>query len=211
MIQLSLEDERLLLRALEEGRIVLLLGAGASATSVNRKAKNVLQAKGLAQLLAEEAGLAYSDEPLPEVLGAVLGRRVSEDRFRRILDQEYTGIDPSLELSQLLEFTWRRLYTWNVDDALDNVKGGVQRRRVYNGMLDKVRPHEGLEYLQTIYLHGQAIKPEHGFIFSRADYSERLNKDSHDWYREAAADYASYTPVFLGSRLNEPIFRVRTH
>lgn len=72
-------------------------------------------------------------------------------------------------------------------------------------MIDKVRPHEGMEYLQTIWLHGQATKSEHGFIFSLADYSDRLNRNNHDWYREAATDYAASVPVFIGSRLNEPI------
>ena len=37
---------------------VLILGAGASATSRNRLEKNVLQAMGLAETLAKEAGLA---------------------------------------------------------------------------------------------------------------------------------------------------------
>jgi hypothetical protein len=58
MITLSRENEGLLVAALKEGRIVLILGAGASATSRNRLEKNVLQAMGLAETLAKEAGLA---------------------------------------------------------------------------------------------------------------------------------------------------------
>jgi hypothetical protein len=101
MIAVSPENEGLLLDALKDGRIVLILGAGASATSWNRKEKNLLQGTGLAEILAKEAGLAYSGEPLPEVLGAVLGRRISEQRFHNIIEQEYTGTTPSPELSRL--------------------------------------------------------------------------------------------------------------
>ena len=38
-----------------------------------------------------------------------------------------------------------------------------------------------------------------------SEYNARLNNNTHDWYREAAADYAAYTPLFIGSRLKEPI------
>lgn len=72
-------------------------------------------------------------------------------------------------------------------------------------MIDKVVSHEGLSYLPVIHLHGEALKPDHGFIFGVSEYNARLNNSTHDWYREAAADYAAYTPLFIGSRLKEPI------
>ena len=66
---LSPDNERLLLTAVKEGRVVLILGAGASATSRNRNNGPVLQAKRLAEQLATQGGLTYSNEELPEVLG----------------------------------------------------------------------------------------------------------------------------------------------
>ena len=198
-------DARQLLNALEKGEIVLVLGAGASATSTNSKGQRVRQSSSLAALLASEAGLHYNGEDLPDVIGAVLGPRISAVQFHRILAAEYTKITPSPELADLLGYTWRRLYTWNVDDLIENIHGGVQRRRYFNGMIDKVVAHEGLSYLPVIHLHGEALKPEHGFIFGVSEYNARLNNNTHDWYREAAADYAAYTPLFIGSKLKEPI------
>jgi hypothetical protein len=205
MISIALEDERLLLNALRSGEIVLLLGAGASATSTLPNGEAVRQASSLAALLAEKAGLAYANETLTEVLGATLNSRISQEQLNRILRAEYTKVRPSDELKQLFDYTWRRIYTWNIDDAVENVPGGVQSRRYFNGLRDKVSGHEGLEYLPIVHLHGEALKPEHGFIFSASEYNARLNQDSHDWYREAALDYAAHVPVFIGSRLNEPI------
>lgn len=207
MVELPEADARLLLNALSEGEAVLILGAGASATCTTPAGEKIKQGAALAQLLAEKAGLTFDWEKddLPGVIGAVVPNRISQEQLNAILRREYTKVVPSPELEDLLGYTWRRLYTWNIDDAVDNVTAGVQRRRYFNGILDKVSVFEGLEFLHVVRLHGDALKPEHGFIFSKEEYSERLNQDSHDWYREAASDYVSYTPIFIGSRLAEPI------
>ena len=170
LIEIAEADARQLLNALEKGEVVLVLGAGASATSTNSKGQRVRQSNSLAALLASEAGLQYNSEDLPDVIGAVLGPRISAVQFHRILVAEYTKITPSPELVDLLWYTWRRLYTWNIDDSIENIHGGVQRRRYFNGMIDKVVAHEGLSYLPVIHLHGEALKPEHGFIFSVSEY-----------------------------------------
>ena len=198
-------DERLLLKALSEGEVVLVLGAGASATCTKPNGDRVLQAGPLARLIAEKAGLAYAEEDLPEVLSGVIGPRLSEQQFHSLLREEYTRVTPSDELTSLFDFTWRRLYTWNIDDAVENVRSSNQRRKFFNGLIDKVSVHGGHDYLQVIHLHGEASKPEHGFIFGNAEYNARLNRNDHDWYRELSADYVSHVPVFIGSRLKEPI------
>lgn len=205
MIEIAPEDERLLLNAMRDGEVVLILGAGASATSTNFRGDRVLQGRSLAELLANKAGLPYSQEELTDVISAVVGHRLSQDQFDLVLRDEYTRVRPSVELQHLLGYTWRRIYTWNIDDALNNVANSVQRRKYFNGLVDKVSAQEGHEYLQVIYLHGEAWKPEHGFIFSTAEYNAKLNHRDHDWYQQLAADYGSHTPVFIGSRLNEPI------
>jgi tetratricopeptide (TPR) repeat protein len=205
MTKIADEDARLLTKAIEEGEAVLILGAGASATSTLANGDRVKQAWTLSKLLAEKAGLQFADDSLWDVITASIGPRLSEMQYHKILQVEYTGVQPSVELQSLFDYTWRRAYTWNIDDAVENIKGAVQPRRYYNGLSDKVSNKDGLDYLQFIHLHGDALKPEHGFIFSPTEYSRRLNSDRHDWYRQAAADYASYTPVFIGSRLNEPI------
>jgi hypothetical protein len=216
MLKVTEENARLLLGGISRGEVVLFLGAGASATCISRQGTPVLQGKALARRIAELSGLSYANEELSEVLSGVLGRRMSVDQFHRLLREQYTGVQPSAELIAALGYSWKRLYSWNIDDALVNLPGGVQRRRYYNGLIDKVSEYEGLDYLHVVQLHGEAAKPEHGFIFSSAEYNDRLNRDTHDWYRLAASDYASFIPLFIGSRLNEPILaaeldRARPH
>jgi hypothetical protein len=180
LIEIADADARQLLNTLEKGEIVLVLGAGASATSTNSRGQRIRQGASLAALLASDAGLEYKNEDLPDVIGAVVGPRISATQFHRILAAEYTKIAPSSELVDLLAYTWRRLYTWNVDDSIENIHGGVQIRRYFNGMKDKVVAHEGLSYLSVVHLHGEALKPEHGFIFGVSEYNARLNNNTHD-------------------------------
>lgn len=204
-MQLEEINAKLLKKAVAAGNAVLFLGAGSSASSKNSRGERVKLGNALAEMLSVEAGFEYSQEKLPDVLEAVLGSRISDVRFHAILREEYTKVKPSEELSQLFKYSWKRVYTWNIDDAIENVRNSVQLRRYVNGLVDKVSAYDGIEYLQIVHLHGEATKPEHGFIFTPKEYNARLNENRHDWYRQAATDYAADVPIFIGSRLEEPI------
>ncbi len=204
MFEISEHDGNLLLKAINEGNAVLLLGAGASATSLNAQGQKVKLGKALAGELAGMAGLPYANEDLPDVIQAVRPR-VSELQLHQLFRKEFTRIVPAAELRELFQYSWRRLYTWNIDDAIESIQSSAQLRRYYNGLIDRVAVDEGIEYLHVIHLHGEASKPEHGFIFGPSEYNRRLNSDKHDWYRQAASDYAAYVPIFIGSTLKEPI------
>ncbi len=204
MFEMGEHDSNLLQKAVKDGNTVLLLGAGTSATSLNAQGQKVKLGKALACELAEMAGFPYTNEDLPEVIEAV-NPRVSDVQLHQLFRKEFTRITPAAELNELFQYSWRRLYTWNIDDAIENVRSPVQTRRYYNGLKDRVAIDEGIEYLHIIHLHGEASKPEHGFIFSPSEYNRRLNSDKHDWYRQAAADYAAHVPVFIGSTIKEPI------
>lgn len=207
MLVVEIAHERLLLKSVNEGSAVLLLGAGASATSMNSRKEPVKLGRALAKELAERAGYEYNGESLPVVMDAVTGIKLSKDQIDNIMKQEFLYVDPSKELTRLFNYTWKRVYTWNIDDSIENIKSGVQNFRIINGMIDKVSSYEGIRYLQIIHLHGQASKPEHGFIFTPKEYNFQLINAKHDWYRQVASDYAAHTPIFIGSRLEEPILQ----
>jgi len=72
-------------------------------------------------------------------------------------------------------------------------------------MIDQVVESDNLTNIQVIKLHGDILNPSHGFIMSESEYARVLALGNHSWYRRAAQDYTSYTPIFIGSRLSEPI------
>lgn len=204
MFELDDADTKLLGRAVASGDVVLLLGAGTSATSTNARGERVKLGGALGGHLASLAGFEYNKEELPDVIQAVKSR-ISTAQLHTVFRDEFTRIRPAKEVSELFQYSWYRMYTWNIDDAFESVPHSVQLRRYYNGLVDRVAIHDGIEYLQVVHLHGEASKPEHGFIFGPAEYNARLNADKHDWYRQAANDYAAHVPVFIGSTLREPI------
>ncbi|CAN5502227.1 hypothetical protein BH10PSE14_BH10PSE14_40420 [soil metagenome] len=150
--------------------------------------------------------MPYSGETLPVVLSAVTGTILSNPQLHAIYKREYAKVDPSAELINLFRYTWKRLYTWCIDDALDNIQGNrAQRFRFRNGMADPVVEEDDLAYIQIIKLHGEVNRPDLGLIMSEADYSRALSQSKHAWYAQAGNDYVNYTPIFIGSRLAEPI------
>ena len=134
----SQEDERFLRRSLERGEVVLILGAGASASSVNRHGDLVPMAPDLANYIAQYCGQEFSDESLSDVLAAMLGQYISNVQLHAILSDLYCSTKPSDELQDLFRYTWKRVYTFNIDDAIEHSRRGVQRRTYYNGLIDRV-------------------------------------------------------------------------
>lgn len=206
MIQINEEDANFLRRSLELGEVVLVLGAGASFTSKNARGEPVKQADALADRLATRAGMQRTDETLTDVLEAVYPRILSKVQRDEILADEYLRCTPADELSSVLDYVWKRVYTWNIDDTLENISGRrVQNRHHFNGMAEKVFLYNDITHLEVIHLHGQMSKPDSGFILTEKEYNDRLINDDHDWYKQLGRDYVAHTPVFIGSRLKEPI------
>lgn len=204
-MKISEEDANYLLASMKLGEVVLILGAGASVSSLNRNSEPVKIGLALAELIAARAGLPYSGEKLTDVLSAS-AKTLSKKQLTDILVREYVGIKPSAELERLFSFIWKRVYTWNIDDSLQNIsKQSAQSRRYYNGLLDKAVEIEGVQQLHVVSLHGDITKPEHGLIMSDNEYAAWIKSDKHFWYQRAAQDYLAFCPVFIGSSLEEPI------
>lgn len=206
MFPISPEDEAYLSKSISLGEAVIVLGAGASFTSKNSSGGPVKQAAGLANVIAERAGLPYNNEDLGIVLGAVRGNILSDQIINGLYKKEYFGVTPSPELSIIFNYSWKRLYTWCIDDSIENIVGRkAQRHIVLNGMCDPVAEIDDPVYLQVVKLHGDVRHPERGFIMSDIEYASALSGNKHVWYRKAAQDYIASTPIFIGSRLKEVI------
>lgn len=173
MFSIEENDESYLLKSLSLGEVVLILGAGASFTSKNASGNQVKQSYELAATIAERAGLPYSGETLPEVLSA--SKNLSDKIIYRIYENEYKGVTPSQELEEIFRYTWKRLYTWCIDDAIDNVNiQKAQRVKFYNGMIEPVVESEDPLHLQAVKLHGDVHRTDAGFIMSEAEYALAL-------------------------------------
>ncbi|WP_418136436.1 SIR2 family protein [Agrobacterium sp. El2ro-1b] len=204
---ISGDDEAYLLKAIQEGNAMPVLGAGASVSSRNAEDLPVPLSDALAERLCKAAAIPYAGERLKDVLDAISGDKLlSSPQILDVYKKSYKGCKPSIEFEKLFKYTWRRLYLWNVDDLIENNRSlKSQSIQIYNGMIDRAIEFDSHEYLHIVYLHGQITKPEHRFIFTENEYNNALNGNWHHWYKRLAQDYFTTCPIIIGSAMNEPI------
>jgi hypothetical protein len=192
--------------AYQNGRMMLLLGAGASYGSRSSDNLEMPMGDDLAKELAELMDWPYSGEALSTVYSAING--VQSARLHAYLRTRLTNTKPSPELNTLASFPLSRIFTLNIDDCIETAlrKSGTQSVQVFarNSPLEEIDPV--FKTIQLVKLNGSADRPEDGFIFSPQEYGEGSNR-LPIWYRELGQCHANYTFVFIGSKLNEPLFQ----
>ncbi len=191
--------------AYENGQLVLFIGDGCSVTSNDQFGNNLLSAKKLSQRIAEKAGWEYADEPLSTVYSAA--KNEMGEALYDLFIELFKHCRPSEEYIQLSRYVWPRIYTINIDDALDNAlsKHSTQKINIRH-RFDKVSDQDQILTNQDyIKLNGSIDRVEQGFIFSPDEYGDAASKPPL-WYRELAEDFFRYTFIFIGTKLNEPLF-----
>ena len=193
-------------KAYLDGRLMLFLGAGASAGSVDSDGKKIPLADTLAQELSQEMGWPYTDERLSIVYSAA--QSLDPNRLYSYMRHRLTNTRPSSSLRIIASYPWSRIYTANIDDSFETAVRNHSKQRIQmysrNAHLEETDPI--YQTLQLVKLNGSADNPENGFVFSPQEYAEESTR-LPPWYRELAQDYSSYTFVFLGSRLDEPLLQ----
>ncbi|HBR3018955.1 TPA: SIR2 family protein, partial [Klebsiella pneumoniae] len=192
-------------QALSEGRIMLLLGAGSSFGSLTQTRKQVPLGEELAKILAEQAQLPYSGETLSRVYSAC--RPILGERIHTILDSYFRNCTPSKEYNTLSKFVFARIYTLNIDDAFEKALDRNSKQHLYiRSRNEKVSPPDQLFHkLDYIKLNGDVKKPNEGYIFSPQEYGAASAKPPL-WYKELGSDFFNYKFLFIGSKLDEPLF-----
>ncbi|EHY9870802.1 SIR2 family protein [Vibrio vulnificus] len=193
-------------KALLNGRLVLLFGAGASRGSKNSLNQDIPLSWELAEILARECGFPYKDESLADVYSAarsILGGRTDE-----IFEQQFKHCVPSPDLVELAKFPFVRIYTLNIDDAFDRAlySSGVRKFNIRQRHDKICDPDQFFEHLDFIKLNGDVHRIRDGFVFSQQEYASG-SANPPLWYEELAQDYLKYTFIFIGTKLNEPLFK----
>ncbi len=187
------------------GQVILVLGAGASVTSRTQAGTSIKAGDTLAREIAGAAGLEHSDEGLAEVIEAC-HPIVGDAKIKSILERNYLHCRPSKELEALFAYTWRRIYTFNVDDTIRNIsrRSRVQQLKYYNALKDRREDAKGLSECQVIHLHGYVNDYYAGFVFSASEYARRASQKIA-WYEKLGEDFHDYTVLFVGTKLDEPL------
>jgi len=204
LLEFSEIDSAYLRSKIEKGEVVLVLGAGCVRDCTNAARKQLQSGDQLAEKIAVDAGFPYNGEPLPTVLDAV---QLPIPQLNSLLEAEFKGCVPSTGLNNAFIVPWWRVYTFNIDDTIEGMRGTISKQRIYsyNAMHAKVSPHEGASILHLVHLNGYVRELDKGVIFSKLDYDRRLSQSDAHWYREFATDHFRHCSIFIGTKLNEPL------
>jgi hypothetical protein len=192
--------------AYQSGRLMLLLGAGASDGSRGSDDLEMPMGDDLAKELAALMAWPYNGETVGTVYSAI--NAIDSARLHAFLRTRLTNTKPSPALQVIASFPWSRIFTLNIDDCTEIAlrKAGTQNVQVFarNSPLEEIDPI--FKSVQLVKLNGSADRPEDGFIFSPQEYGEGSNR-LPIWYRELGQNHSSCTFVLIGSKLHEPLFQ----
>ena len=150
---------------LRAGQYNLLLGAGSSMDSENR----------LGRL---PSGTAFKDElcalkkvsvnyPLQRVYSLL-----KPDEVDKHVTPRFSGARPGPTAKLISSFVWKRIFTWNIDDVLEEAykDRSARQKLVPLHFSDDFAEAETLAELLLVHLHGSVGSPEKGYVFSRNEY-----------------------------------------
>lgn len=193
-------------KAFLNGRLVLLLGAGASRGCKNKLNEEIPLGGDLARILINEMGEEYSSEGLSEAYSAAK-HTLGVSKISSIFEKHFKHCTPSREYIELVKYPFFRIYTLNIDDAFEkaayqycNRTFNVKQR--YDCISEVDQFYQTLDYIK---LNGDINYTNGGFIFSPQEYGTGSIKEPF-WYNEVASDFHKYTFIFIGTQLKESLF-----
>ncbi|MDD5364859.1 MAG: SIR2 family protein [Gallionellaceae bacterium] len=191
--------------AIQNGKLILLLGAGASCSSHEKDGTPLKNGAELAQLLATEAGLAYQNESLAVTYSAA--KRKLGDGVDRLFERCYKHTKPSTAYQVIARFPWPRIYTLNIDDALEiALQTSSQQNIDIQHRNDRIKDLDPFfERLDYVKLNGSVARLSDGVIFSPQEYGA-ASASSPLWYQELSQDFFRFRFLFVGTKLAEPLF-----
>ncbi|MGG6541746.1 UNVERIFIED_CONTAM: SIR2 family protein [Acinetobacter baumannii] len=209
MIQTLVKINEIIKKAFENGRLIILLGAGASFSSKTRDNKNIPLAIELAKKISDEAGFPYNEETLSEVYQAAV-TTIGSQRVIEILSKYFKNTNPSDDYKSLVKLPLTRIYTLNIDDCFERAFNSIHSLNSKRS-LDVFRNNDPLKEVDQFFhrtdlikLNGDILNPKDGFIFSEQEYAQGSSKEPL-WYSELARDYSRNVFLFIGSKLKEPL------
>jgi hypothetical protein len=197
---IELDDVALnrLAASVRAGEYNLLIGAGVSLGSLGGDGRPLPTGKELTDELCK----------LKDVRSGTNLQRVFEllndGEVKSQITDRFSNCKPGPAVLSIPKFPWRRIFTLNVDDALENAykQGGALQDFTTKNYRDAFEESRELTDVPIIHIHGYAKKPSDGYIFSRSAYVGQITK-INSWMA-VLADLLAVEPfIIVGTRLDE--------
>jgi hypothetical protein len=195
-------DWELVGQTLKAGQYNLLLGAGVSLDSFSSDQKRTLPGAGA---LRDELAAAMPGVRANSSLNRLYRTARQQDRVDELITNRFINCVPGDTVKAITKFKWRRIFTLNIDDALeaayDLVLNGQKPRPLnFNDPYEELRDRS---QVPIIHLHGFSKRSEDGYVFDIKEYSRSI-ADLNIWAHNLSSFIRSEPFLILGTSLEEP-------
>lgn len=210
---ISQEDRDRLLSGLHEGKYNLLLGAGASYGCAGGDGQELRDGATLSAEINThfKLGLNASEaEKLP--LTYEEAESTNRSALRSWLRARFVGCQSTWQ-HLLFQIHWERIWTFNIDDVLDNAFDKGDSKNVFKNLAsrdwkEKVEPLDATpNALQLVHLHGRARdlgRQLDGLVFSIPEYAH-ATRSPQQWHTSFRTHYLEKPFIVCGASLAEEV------
>ena len=181
------------------GGYSLFLGAGANVGGKDRSGRELPLSDQLRQELVTLTGLK------PNSSLARAYAQLKQAQIDTHLTDRFSNCVPGESLLHVPSFVWKRIYTLNIDDAVEAAYNKVTSHQIV-----EVKSHKSpyidandVNVIQVIHVHGWSTKPDDGYVFSLEEYAGAMGPNS-PWTAVLAHTLATEPFIIAGTSLEEP-------
>jgi len=106
---------------------------------------------------------------------------LNPDEIESFLTDPYKCLIPGPTISKLASYPWKRVFTLNVDDCLEQAIGklvadpaSIEKQVEIKNFLDDFSDFSPLRFQSIVHLHGFVQQAANGYVFSQAEYAKNI-------------------------------------
>lgn len=189
---------------------MLFLGAGFSIGATCNEADVVAASKLKNNILNDLMKNKITDEELSEVKEYTLEDICQQvysvyngkKELKEYLIKTFKGTRPGKDEihKKLLSYDWKRIYTINIDDLVENIYKESRKDIVIQ---NAPKLFEVEDYTELIKLHGCVNNPNDGFVFSRQEYDDLISEKLNLKMNMLINDIQKENFIFIGTSFDE--------
>ena len=196
-------------QGLAYGEYSLLLGAGASFGALGGNGKPLPLGSGLRDLLIEEFAIDTEGESfsLSQIYGYL--RTYDKGRAHSLLKEWFSNCRPSWQ-HLLAEFHWKRIWTLNIDDVIENSFRAAGRPLESLTWNERFSERDFVSEQQIVHLHGIASRiSDEGendgvLVFSLSEYAQEV-ANPRTWHKVFHDELSTRPLLIIGAQLVDEI------
>ncbi len=188
---------------------ILFLGAGFSSGAKTKKDRDIPVANELKKIIIHEL-LKYDvksteyDDLMSHSLSKVSQFAASEKTKAHLTDfltEIFKDVTPCSFHNHLTKYSWKKIYTTNIDDLVENVyKKNRLELKIQNTSRKSTLIKNSTEYIK---LHGCVNNPSEGYTFSSEEYIDSMQRQLDYRFNSLSFDMQTDNFIFIGTSFDE--------